>query len=59
MTRPHNRPHLASPGRDELVYHYLRPIGEIAKLRFPYDQLVRFRGGIPVFEAEHGLFRQQ
>ena len=48
----------AFAGRDELVEHHLRAVGEVAELRLPQRQRVRLGGGIAVFEAEHGLFRQ-
>ena len=48
----------AFAGRDELVEHHLRAVGEIAELRLPQRQRVGLGQRIAVFEAEHGLFRQ-
>ena len=53
------RSHLRSAGRNELVDHDLRAVGEVAELRLPQRQRVRLGGRIAVLEAEHGLFRQQ
>ena len=42
--------------RDELVEHDLRAVGEVAELGFPEGERVGFGEGIPVFEAEDGVF---
>ena len=45
-------------GRDELVDDHLRTVREIAELRFPHDQRMRFRGTVSVFEPENAELRQ-
>ena len=49
---------LGFTGGDELVDDHLRTVGEIAELRFPYRQRIRFGSGITVLEPQHRLFRQ-
>src|SRR5208337_3755095 len=49
---------LAFAGRNELVEHDLRAVGEVAELRLPHDERVRLGQRIAVFEPEHRLFRQ-
>ena len=53
----HAQPFALARG-DELVEHHLGAVGEVAELRLPQRQRVRLGGGIAVFEAEHGLFRE-
>ncbi len=45
-------------GRDELINHHLRTVGEVAELRFPDGQGARLCGGIAVFKRQHRFFRQ-
>src|SRR6188474_902724 len=44
--------------RDKLVENDLRAVGKVAELRFPQGQGTRLCGGIAIFEAEHGFFRE-
>ena len=44
--------------RNELVDHHLGAVGEIAKLRFPDNQIVGLGARITVLESEHRLLRQ-
>ncbi|CPR55807.1 Uncharacterised protein [Salmonella enterica subsp. enterica serovar Bovismorbificans] len=53
----HPAPFLLAGG-DELVNHYLRAVGKIAKLRFPDSQGTWFRRGITVFKSQYRFFRQ-
>ena len=63
MRQQHHEAAHAQPfhfaGRDELVDHDLRAIGEIAELRFPENERARLRGAVAVFETEHGFFGKQ
>ena len=45
-------------GRDELVDDHLRAVREVAELGFPQDERFGERDAVPVFEAEHGKFRE-
>ena len=49
---------LALAGRDELVEHHLRAVGEVAELRLPHDERVGLGQRVAVLEAEHRLLRQ-
>ncbi len=51
----HTQP-FAFAGTDELVNHDLRTISEIAELRLPQHQRVRFCQAVAVFKAENRIF---
>ena len=53
---PLSRPHLSSPGGDELVDDDLRAVGEIAELRLPQDEGFGIVAAVSVFEAENAGF---
>ena len=53
----HAQPFALARG-DELIEHDLRSVGEIAELRLPQSERVRFRKGVAVLEAQHRLFRE-
>ena len=44
--------------RQELIEDHLRAIGEIAELRLPEHESLRFGERIAIFETEHRLFRK-
>ncbi len=45
-------------GRDELVEHDLRAVGEVAELRLPHREGVRLGEAVAILKPEHGVFRQ-
>ena len=49
---------LAFTGRDELVEHNLRAIGEVAELGFPDGERVGLGQRVAIFEAKNRLFRE-
>ena len=60
VRQQHGEAAVATPfgfaGGDELVNQHLCAVGEVAELRFPDGQPLRFGGGIAVLEAEHRRF---
>ena len=51
----HAKPFPLAAGK-ELIDDHLRAVGEIAELRFPKHESIRFGKAIAIFEPQHGFF---